>query len=237
MAKLKHRRECYGGFFFRDPQINGDKQLQDWAFNTLCQTVQRQRMANPRFQLATDMSTIEAQVEDYNVKRLLSLGPRVSDQYVDQGGSPPAASFQPAASPRPHLSAVAGQVGRVIKNMTVLTDWLGKGGTPVERERASERASVCAQCPKNQVGDLAKWFLIPAANAIRRALEARKDLKLETALDEKLGVCDVCLCSNRLKIWTPIEHVKEKTPPEVLAELKTVINPAGGCWVCKEMNI
>jgi hypothetical protein len=235
MAKLKTRTQCYGGFYFRDPQINTTAQLHDWAFNTLCVAVQRQRAANARFGLSTDMGAIENEVESQNVARLMALGSRVSDQYVMEGGvSPP--SFQPAASPRPHLSAVAGQVAKVIKNSGVLVDWLGSGGKPVEREIAESRAKVCLDCPRNQVGDLPKWFLIPAVNAIQRALEMRNDLKLDTPHDGQLGVCDVCLCSNRLKIWTPIEHIKGKSSDEVLSELRKVVNPAGGCWITKEIQ-
>lgn len=236
MARLKSRLQCYGGFYFRDPQINTKEALQDWAFNTLVNRIIAQRQANPRFGLSTDQATVENELEQQNVQRLMSLRNQgVNSQFiVEEGGPASAVPFQPAAagSPQPRLAVAAGKVAKVIRNAAVLTDWLGSGGAPVSQEVAEGRAAVCVACPKNLFGDYARWFMVPAANAIRRALEARQDLKLATPFDDRLGVCDVCLCVNKLKCWTPLEHIRDKSAPEVIAELATV---SPQCWVSKEL--
>jgi hypothetical protein len=118
MPKLIQRNSGYGGFFFRDPQINGDGKLQDWAFNTLVNRVIEQRQRNARFGLSTDKTTVENQVDEYNALRCLALGPTVAGQYVTSSGpitvhSPPPSS-PGSVRPQPQIASANGAVGRYL---------------------------------------------------------------------------------------------------------------------------
>ena len=185
------------------------------------------RQANPRFNLPTDDATVAAELDFYNATRLKSVANAQS--YYIEDSSPPIMSFH-SAPPPSRLAAVGAAVGKLRAGAKVLSDWLGEGGQPVEPGLALKRAETCVNCPKNSMSTLSRWWSIPVAAAVKKMLEARQDLNLSTPLDDKLGVCETCLCSNRLKIFVPLEFIKTHTAPEVLADFPSA------CWIPTEIK-
>lgn len=181
----------------------------------------KHRLANPAItkknNLATDVVSVGNELESYTRKRL---------------GIPEVNS--PKSSARRTLPEFVAQAAVAVKRVTEgaapLIEWLASGGQAVVPALASGRASICVACPKNQKGDYTRWFTIPASEAIRRELSRRNDLKLTTAFDDKLGVCEACYCPMKLKVHTPIEIIAKHMKPEVMADLDI------SCWITAEMR-
>lgn len=198
----------------------------DSSFQQCVDAVIAVRLANPRFNLPTDRATVEGQVDYYNASRY-SMIANAGSYIVQDGG--PAPNFQ-LPRPQSRLAAAGAVVGKFRTGAKLLTDWLGTGGQPVSVEAASARAAVCVDCPRNSLTELTRLVSMPVAMTIKKMLETRQELKLATPHDEKLGVCEVCLCSNRLKPFVPLEFIQAHTKPEVLAEF-----PAA-CWIVNEIS-
>lgn len=113
----------------------------------------------------------------------------------------------------------------------MLVEWLASGAEAVPQEQATGRGQVCAGCSLNEPGDLSNFFTRAASEAIRKALNTRREWKLETALDKKLGVCGACLCPLKLKVHLPIDRILAKILPESLDYIRA---NAPGCWLLKE---
>ncbi len=105
---------------------------------------------------------------------------------------------------------------------------LGAAGPIPDRAQAEARAAVCAGCPKNDPGDWLAYFTVPAARAIRGALNAFREQQLVTALDDRLHLCSACDCPLRLKVWARLSHILAHIPPES----KAALHP--GCWILAE---
>lgn len=137
----------------------------------------------------------------------------------------PPSFFQPSRSRLPErVVAAATDIKRAAQGTAVVLDWLTSGGAPVTQALAEKRAAVCVSCPKNVEGS---WYTVAPAQLIRETLEARKDINLATSHDAALKSCDVCKCLMPLKVWVPLHHIVDHTPPLILAEF-----PAH-CWIAK----
>lgn len=215
-----------GGWSFRQPETGWTAPTP--IASTFDQTVQliiAHRKKNvaitAKHKLATNPEAVATELEKYTRKRL---------------GLPEAGT--PLPFPVSHSESSARAAGAVVDSMTglkraasgaaVVIDWLKSGGAPVAQELANKRASICVTCPKNVDG---AWYTTAPATLIKETLEARKDLKLETPSDAQLKSCDVCLCLMRLKVWTPMEFILNRTKPEVLAEFPSF------CWIAKRDNL
>jgi hypothetical protein len=130
------------------------------------------------------------------------------------------------------LAAAATSIKTVWSGVKTLDHWIDSGEPAVEYERSSGRAEICASCPRNTSGDFTKWFTKPASETIRKQLERVQERKLSTPFDDKLNVCDVCLCPMKLKVHTPIQFIKQHKSEETLALLKSVPN----CWIPAELS-
>lgn len=216
MADLTRHEIPPGGWQFLQPQTGW------WAptpvASTFDQTVQliiRHRLANgpiaAKFNLSIDPERVGNELEQYT---RLRLGiPAIS--------SPP----KPVPSlPLPLAGEAVADIKKAAQGTAVVLDWLMSGGKPVEQDLANKRAAVCVSCPRNVPG---RWFTTAPAELIRSTLSARSDLKLETPVDDKLQSCDVCKCLMRLKVWTPLQYILEKTKPATLAEFPS------HCWIAK----
>lgn len=110
----------------------------------------------------------------------------------------------------------------------ILRDWLGAEGKPVSAELAQARANVCLTCPKNHSGEwlwnTVTHFTINARSKLRHAMN------LHVIGEEGLNTCEVCGCVIKLKIWTPLKHIRRFTSPEMLARYPDF------CWLPKEIN-
>jgi hypothetical protein len=221
MARLKSREhQIPGGFRFRQPEIKWDSMValgMHPSFTRLVDAVMAMRQGNQwmgqQKGWATDRLSVEVEVEQYNVKICQDHN---WNQYLLEG------------DPVPKQAAHPHGLGRVAVGAKVLADWLGEGGKPVEKEKAVGRASVCVACPMNAGGDWTRFFTGPVSGMIRRFLEAKNELKLETEHDEKLGICQACACPMKVKVWTPIDHITAHLSQETRAELHP------DCWILKE---
>lgn len=206
-----------GGFKYRQAETGWAQTW--WDFEQGVRDIHNHRLANPRFNLSTNLDSIRSELDNVNALRCLSI--RGGDIYVIQGSSDP-----PKSSPPRGVFQAA--VGAVASGLGTIGAWLGKGGVPVAQELANSRASTCAKCPKNGKGDWTRFFTIIAATTIRKELERRNKLKFKTDYDEQLGTCEACLCPLKLKVHTPLIDIVEHMPDEVRKDL----DPS--CWILHE---
>lgn len=224
MIRLRSRTQCaVNGFWFTQPETSFHKQF--WDFEQMCREVQAMRAANPRFNLATDMTSIRDEADMQNAVRMQKI--RGAESYISVDSGPPPPNFtQPQRRARLLDAAVA--VRRLKAGTAALAEWLGEGGQPVAPELAEGRAVICATCPQNTLGDFTRWFTVPASEGIRKLVEARTDLKLATSQDDKLGVCEACLCPLKLKVHVPMANIEKHLTEDV----RTRLDPR--CWMLKE---
>lgn len=112
---------------------------------------------------------------------------------------------------------------------SVLNDWLGDGALPVDAQLANNRANICRNCPFHvEPNWWHRVFKDPVARAIRKHIEVKNKVGLSVLFEEFMAMCSRCGCATRLKVWTPIEHIKAHHKPEH--------NYPAECWVKKEME-
>jgi hypothetical protein len=175
--------------------------------------------------LPMTMPAIEQAVDDFNTAIC------VKNNWLNfvQGGSESATPFPKAAS-SPRLQRTTQQkLASVAAGGSVLVEWLASGAEAVAPELANSRAAVCAGCPSNEQGDWSRWFTVPIAVTIRKALDTRKTWKLSTPSDDRLMVCAACLCPMLLKVHVPLDKFYDRMTPESKEDLD------GGCWIRKEV--
>jgi len=115
--------------------------------------------------------------------------------------------------------------------MSVLLNWLGAGGKPVDKQIAEERAAICITCPKNVA--LRWWEAMtkdPIAEAMRVALEVKHGMVISTSKDEQLGVCQICGCCLPLKVHVPMEHIKDVLKDNSFSDAPDY------CWIKKGLQ-
>lgn len=123
--------------------------------------------------------------------------------------------------------------------VALLKDWLGSDGAMVPMEQAESRSVACThghsgmKCPFNVAPGW--WNLIEQAKneiaqTIRAQLELKKHLSLRVENDDSMHMCHVCGCCMKLKVFTPIEHIKAHTTPVQMA-----LYPSW-CWIRKEIE-
>lgn len=231
--KLKNLNQSIpGGFIWVQRETGWDNRKQDppsqWDIRRLVTSLQKHRTANKgRFPwFKTDYQSILNEVEQVNVERIAKkpgAGIYLSDS------SPPKTSAL-SSLPQKLESAVAG-LKRVNAGRKMLLEWERESFPLVPQETANLRAIVCAECPKNGKGDFTAYFTVPASNRIKQQIEVLKERKIDTPLDEKLGVCEICLCPLKLKVHAPMEYVERYMSDEIRAELAAVTTDKGKCWV------
>lgn len=233
--RLKSRTsQVPNGFQFAIPEIPWIPQRYQ-SFNVLVSQVIQTRMANPhlvkKHGWATDLATVENEVDEYNARICAQNG---WDKYImaPVGEPPPPKSRPPSLNDQRQISAAAGRVKKIWSGVKTLNDWIDSKEGPVHQQIANTRALTCSNCPRNQQGDFSRWFTNPASEAIKRQMDRLSDRKLSTPSDEKLNICDVCLCPLKLKVHTPLAYIKAHLTDGVLNELDAV----GGCWISSEIR-
>lgn len=113
--------------------------------------------------------------------------------------------------------------------LELYASWIGEGLRPVSQDMAQERARMCLNCPKHDVSRpiyeaLAKGIAL----TVRQQIELKNQMKLRVEGEKSLHLCGACDCVLRLKIWAPLEFVKETTALE-----KLDVN----CWIRKELGL
>lgn len=115
--------------------------------------------------------------------------------------------------------------------MNALTSWLNDGAPLVSPELAQKRGEICSNCPLNVEPNWAeKISKLPVADAIKKLMEIKHDLKIGVPAERELSVCKACGCVLRLKIHEPIDYITKHTDPTTIQKF----DPA--CWITKEQN-
>ena len=226
---LKTRqRPIPGGFVFHDAVLSWS--APKWAsFEVICQGVRTARLSNPAltkaYKLSTDPAVIAQEVDLYNAQAAWAAG---NTDFVTgaTGGAPAGVPFYPSQKNYPDQSrnALAG----LAEGAETLIRWISDGAEAVPIEQANARSKVCSECPLNKKGDWTRFFSVPVASGIRRALQIRGDLKLETDDDDKLGVCQSCRCVLKLKVHLPLKNIVNNMENEDAAKLPK------NCWINME---
>jgi hypothetical protein len=107
------------------------------------------------------------------------------------------------------------------------SSWLGAGGQPVADDLAQHRADVCIKCPMNQWTLLGTVLNRPVATLVKQQIALKHAQKLKVENQDKLYACQACQCVLDLKVWVPIEFIKETTPT-------TELHP--DCWILDELK-
>jgi hypothetical protein len=231
-AILKSRdKQVPNGFSFYD-SATGFKSVGKYpSFNTLVAQVIAARKGNPSVviahHLATDPALVADEVDRFNAE--VCRGKGWGDFIRERGRNEPAVApgpFQPV--PRP----VAGKLASLAAGTAVVIEWLSSGADAVPAEQAESRAAVCAGCPMNDKLDEKKgweqWFTLPWANGVKRTLNARREMKLETSRDSELGTCKACLCVIQLKVHLKLESFYKDMPQQDKDALHE------SCWILAE---
>ena len=226
MPRLKDRqRQIPNGLRMQLPEVRWQSAPYS-SFDTIVNQIFGIVRSNPELAAKhgwpADRPTIADWVDETNAAWCQQNG---WTQYYVDGGGPPPKPMAPGLLER--LKSVAGAVIKVERGIETLLDWETSGLPPVSEDLSNWRASICVQCPKNGKGDLTRWFTVPASEQIRSHMERLHKLELKTFHDEKLGVCEMCLCALKLKVHAPAELVKKHLDPALAKELPP------NCWMLK----
>ena len=232
MAKLKSRTTSPpGGWQYTQPAMNFEVQNTDKnkSFDVVVNEVIKLRKANPHITkqagLAVDYESVANEVDAYNAHRCMSRGWM---NFVADTTGPPSWSPQRI---RQNVAAAVGSVKKTAAGVKLVTEWLGSGLKPVAKELAEDRAAICVTCPKNQDPNWIQKLDAVAADEIKKLIEIRNDLRLETSHDKKLHTCVSCDCKLTLKVFAPLKHILDNTS----AEVKAALNQDGPrCWILTE---
>ena len=211
-----------GGLTFYQPETKF--QTPKFAsFDTIVRSVIAHRNGNPflvkKNGWATDYESVASEVDAFNAAICQSHG---WNQYIVEGG--PAIASPKSLTPQPSLLQSS---RRLAAGASVLVEWLNDGAEAVPADLANGRALTCVGCPQNEKGDWTSFFTKPVSNAILNQLNRRREMKLTTPSDDKLGVCNACSCPLPLKIHMPLDRIL----PKMTAESKAALDPR--CWILR----
>lgn len=223
MAMLKSRdRFPPGGFKFYEPATKW--RPPDFAsFDTIVRLLIAHRTAN-RFVLKdkpTDYESVATEVDFYNASQCLSMGWK---DFIN--AATPEAPVPKSLPPLKRLARLAAGAVSII-------DLIKKPEEAVPAHVSEARAGVCAKCHANQPGGLESFFTVPVSGAIQAALGQLRSLNLSTSLDDKLNVCEICLCPMKLKVHFPMETLLKHLPQDVLEDLRENVP---SCWILTELD-
>ena len=231
--RLKNENSTFppGGLQFEERQLGWKNWINDpntvWSWDGLVAAILKLRRSNAgRFpKLSQDPAVIRRQISEQNARRISGMAG--AETYLREGGPTGGPAANPTSAPLANSQpSVVEQLDKLARGAASLLDWWVKEqGTPVPAEQSATRAFICTECPKNNQEDLGNWFTKQASEWIRKKLEARKDLKLETPHDEKLGVCEACSCPLKLAVHQPLDIKLRHLSPESKAALWSA------CWV------
>ena len=213
-----------GGWAFRQSQTGWVNPMNMVGFNASIEAIKKHRLANPAIAAKHQLSTNPQMIEQELIAFQRARGALPPEQA-------PTSFFAQSRSSLPaRVQAVAGDIKTAAQGTGVVLDWIQAGGDPVAQPLAEKRASICVACPKNVEG---AWYVTGPAELLKAAIEGWQALKgsdfaFETAQGDKLKSCDVCKCLMRLKCFTPLSHILEKSKPEILAAFP------GHCWIARK---
>jgi hypothetical protein len=230
--RLKSRQQaCPNGFLYEQRETGYRNWMVDpntvWDFNGLVQAIASHRAANKaRFpHLNTDPTAIANEVDAVNADRVSKI-PGADIYLMEVGGAVNPPTPLPTISQK--LVHVAEGLRKVNAGRLTLLEWEQSGEPPVAKEKATARARVCVDCPKNGRGGLTDFFTVPASELIKAQMERSKSLDLSTPHDDSISVCKVCLCPLKLSVHSPIAIKVKHLPADVFNEMPDF------CWVKTE---
>lgn len=218
---IDRHKQIPNGLHFYQPQTKW--RSRPWSsFNGIVEALISHRQANPWLGLPTGRREVEAEVDAFNANICATMG---WGDYITSAEGAAVAPFQSGPS---RLPSLLGTLANVAVGAEANVEWLADGAEAVPAELSNQRAGICVLCPLNGKGDLTRYFTVPAAAAIRKAYELRRDWKLSTVHDDQLGVCEACSCPMKLKVHFPIQIVRDHIRPQAKADL----HPK--CWILNE---
>lgn len=234
--RLKDRnRQIPNGLRFLQPETNWQPS-RFASFSVIVNSLISHRKTNPKLvaqkKWSIDPEVVANEVDAYNALLCARHG---WTSYIIDGSEGAVAPPKPQAllqQEKSALAAAADKAKKIWSGIRTLNDWIDTGTPPVEKMVSELRASICASCPQNGKGDFTAWFTKPAADVISKQIEKLAKLKLSTTNDAKINICEVCFCPLKLKVHTPIQHIKAHMSPEVIAALRAVPQ----CWIPKEID-
>lgn len=66
------------------------------------------------------------------------------------------------------------------------------------------------------------------ADHVKQQIELKNSMQMRVDGEKSLGICDACGCVLRLKVWVPIQHIKDNTEDDT--------EFADGCWIMSELK-
>lgn len=234
-ARLKDRnRQIPHGLRFLQPETNW-RPPRFASFSTIVTGLISHRRRHPDLVAKNgwkmDPKEVEDEVDEFNARYCIQMG---WNEYVqgNEGVAPNPKSQALLEQERKEVVVAASRAQKIWSGVRTLNDWIDSGTPPVAMELSEARAKVCASCPKNGQGDFTSWFTKPASDAIAFQIARKRGMKLATSFDEKLKVCEVCLCPLELKVHTPMNFIESHLKQEVRNELAKV----PGCWITAELK-
>lgn len=231
MPRLKDRnKQTPGGHKFYDPILK--YRSQPWAsIDQIAQGLVQARLGNPALTQqhgwSTEISAVTNEVDQTIARQCQQMGwgQYIVDDIPQQGGE-----AMPPNFPRRQLPQSQRFLGARLRNVAVaapmIVDFIKSKNEAVPIEVATQRANVCRTCVYNEKpNSLLDIFTTTASEAIRKGVETMRGLKLELPNSDELGVCSRCSCPLKLKLFFPIERIREKLSTDIQAELPDY------CWI------
>ena len=237
MLKLKSREKSIpNGLQFYISQLPNFKLPPQCSFAVAVDSIVAVRKANPylahKLGWKTDQVSVENELDFFNAS--ICAAQNWTSYIATEGqGAPPIP--KPLAAQHKASGAIAAAANTARKlwaGFRTANDFIDSGAPAVPQEQSNARAGVCAGCAHNKLGDWTNWFTGPASEVIKRQAEKLSHRKLRTDFDDKIKVCEICICPLAAKVHTPMEFIKAHMMPEVLADLRKVQN----CWIPKELD-
>lgn len=233
--RLKDRnRQIPNGLRFVQPETNWQPPRYA-SFDIVVRSLISHRQSRPDLVASKgwslDYETVADEVDNFNAVVCARHGWTDYIMNGNEGAAPPPKSQALLQQERSAIAVAAGRAKKIWAGVKTLNDWLDSGEPPVPAAVSEIRASICGKCPRNGKGDFESWFTRPASEIIRRQLERISGMQLKTVNDDKLNVCEICLCPLKVKVHTPVKYIREHTPQDVLVELRAVKD----CWIPKEL--
>jgi len=234
MPRLKDRNSSIpGGLVFYLPEVKWSAPKNFPSFTVVCNGLEAVIRANPalaaKHKWPTDRAGIENWVDAYNATVCAKMG---WTKYIGGEGSG-GGSLPKSQPPTQNLASLASAVARareLVAGAKTLIEWLDEGEKPVDRDLATARAATCAACPKNEKGDWTKWFVLPAAELIRRQVEKAQSLSMSTVHDESLNMCTACMCPLKLKVHVGVGWILKR----LTAHQREGLKQGKDCWILRE---
>lgn len=210
-------------------------------FDAACQVIAAHRKQNPGYKLPFDIPSVAEALIQQTVLRILSdpdNAPKWLVPLDDEAKKKTSGPLQvhPLAS-AVHVRPV-GVVDRILRRvrglasgLKTLSDWVGDGCVPVPETVANRRSMVCVECPMNSDGDALDSVTGAIGEAIRDQTIVRNSIGVGNKYEDKIRTCLACRCHLPLKVWVPIETIRNRMSDDQLAAL----DPR--CWITNEARV